>query len=332
MQRRKFLKNAVITGSAVWMARSLQAANLQITGGVGAGKRVGIIGLDSSHSVAFTQMLNAAGSDTRYNGYKVTAAYPYGSRAIESSFQRIAGYTAQVKSMGVTVCDSLDGLLEQVDCVLLETNDGRLHPDQASQVFESRKPVFIDKPLGADLKQVEAVFTSAEKFGSTFFTSSALRYTNAITALRSNGLEKIKGVSTFSPCTVEKSHEDLYWYGIHGVEMLIALMGAGCATVQAAHTENTDFATGIWEDGRVGTFRGMRDGFNTFGGTAFTQAGIIPLDDFQGYEGLLQAITGYFASGKVPVPLQETKEIYAFMSAFQQSRKKGGKPVKLHRF
>lgn len=332
MQRRKFLKNAVITGSAVWMARNLQAASLQLPGCVGTGKRVGIVGLDSSHSVAFTHMLNAADSGTRYNGYKVTAAYPYGSRAIESSFQRIPGYTEQVKSMGVAVCASLDELLGQVDCVLLETNDGRLHPEQASQVFQRHLPVFIDKPLGADLKQVEAVFAAAEKQGSTFFTSSALRYTRAINALRRDGLDKIKGASTFSPCTVEKSHEDLYWYGIHGVEMLIALMGTGCTTVQASHTENTDFALGTWEDGRIGTFRGVRDGFNAFGGTAFTQTGIIPLDDFQGYEGLVQAITGYFASGQVPVPLQETKEIYAFMSAFQQSRKNGGKPVKLHRF
>lgn len=298
-----------------------------------SGKRIGIIGLDTSHSVEFTRVLNTTPADSSYNGYRVTAAYPYGSRSIASSYNRIPGYIDKVKGYGVVICTSLYELLEQVDCILLETNDGHLHPEQAQKVFQLHKPVFIDKPLGANLAQVEQVFKASAQYNSSFFTSSALRFTSAIAKIREDKEGgKVLGASTFSPCTIEPTHEDLYWYGIHGVEMLFAVMGPGCKTVQATHTADAEVATGVWDDGRIGTFRGMRSGVNAFGGIVFSEKRNIVLGDYEGYEGLLKAIICYFESGQSPVPVQETKEIYAFMSAFQKSKRQGGKSVQLHQF
>ena len=53
--------------------------------------RVGIIGLDTSHSLAFTQLLNAPEPAADLAGFRVVAAYPYGSRTIESSVSRRPG-------------------------------------------------------------------------------------------------------------------------------------------------------------------------------------------------------------------------------------------------
>ena len=53
--------------------------------GVVQGLRVGIIGLDTSHSVAFTKSLNNAQSTSEFLGYRVVAAYPQGSLDIKSS-------------------------------------------------------------------------------------------------------------------------------------------------------------------------------------------------------------------------------------------------------
>jgi hypothetical protein len=352
MQRRSFLKNAVLLGSSVALVtrgngnplgEPLDAAPRPAAHPL-PGKRIGIIGLDTSHSVEFTKVLNSASADGPYKGYRVTAAYPYGSLNIASSYNRIPGYIEKVKACQVAICSSLDELLDQVDCVLLETNDGHLRPEQATKVFQSRKPVFIDKPLGANLKEVEQVYKAAAQYDASFFTSSALRYTTPIMQIRAAASTpatptpaapnpgKVLGASCFSPCTIEPTHEDLYWYGIHGVEMLFAVMGPGCKTVQAAHTADTDMAVGIWEDGRIGTFRGTRTGVNAFGGIVFGEQHNIILGDYEGYEGLLKAIIDYFASGQVPVPIQETREIYAFMSAFQKSRQHHGKPIPLEHF
>ena len=101
------------------------------------------------HSEAFTRVLNTA-ADNIYNGYRLTAAYLYSSKTIAGSYNRIPGYIEKVKSNNMAI----DELLKQVDCVLPETNDGRLHPEQAAIVFQTHKPVFIDKPIGANLKEV----------------------------------------------------------------------------------------------------------------------------------------------------------------------------------
>ena len=60
-----------------------------------------------------------------FKGFKAVAAYPMGSDQIESSVQRIAGYTEDVKKLGVEIAGSIGELLSKVDFVLLETNDGR---------------------------------------------------------------------------------------------------------------------------------------------------------------------------------------------------------------
>ena len=332
MQRRSFLKNAVVLGSSAYFGSRAMAwpgSGLPVSA---TGKKIGIIGLDTSHSEAFTRVLNTA-ADNIYNGYRVTAAYPYGSKTIASSYNRIPGYIEKVKSHNVAICSSIDELLKQVDCVLLETNDGHLHPEQAAIVFQTHKPVFIDKPIGANLKEVAQVYEAAAKHGSSFFSSSSLRYTSAITKSKEDAtFGKIIGATTFSPCTIEPTHEDLYWYGIHGVEMLFAVMGAGCKRVQATHATDVCVATGIWEDGRIGSFRGTRTGVNAFGGQVFGEKRNLVLSDYEGYDGLLKAIIQYFETGEVPVPVQETKEIYAFMSAYQKSKRLRGKAVTLQRF
>ena len=63
--------------------------------------RVGVIGLDTSHSEAFIRLLNAADPEPQYAGFKVVAAYPYGSKTIESSVKRIPEYTEGAKKNGV---------------------------------------------------------------------------------------------------------------------------------------------------------------------------------------------------------------------------------------
>lgn len=54
--------------------------------------RIGIIGLDTSHSTAFTELINSGSDETFSKGFRIVAAYPYGSKTIQSSYERIPGY------------------------------------------------------------------------------------------------------------------------------------------------------------------------------------------------------------------------------------------------
>ncbi len=321
--RRSFIRNSTLAGLALGVPGSIFA-----TAGLQDKKRVGIIGLDTSHSVAFTKFLNGPSAGAEYFGYKVVAAYAWGSKTIKTSYERIPEYTEQVKSFGVEIVDSIADLLKKVDVVLLETNDGRPHLEQALQVFKAGKPVFIDKPVAASLSDVKAIYAAAEKSKVPVFSSSSLRYTKGmIDMLENDKAGKVIGADCFSPMNTEPSHPDLFWYGIHGVEYLYAAMGAGCKQVTRMFSEGNDVTVGLWNDGRVGTFRGIKTGKQEYGGTVFGEKGVVELGTYTGYEMLLKEICKFFNSGIAPVTPKETLEIYAFMEAADLSKKRGGAPV-----
>lgn len=294
------------------------------------GKRVGIIGLDTSHSVAFTKAMNAPEADTKLKGYKVVAAYPYGSKTIESSAKRIPGYVEEVKNFGVMITDSIAALLEQVDVVLLETNDGRLHLEQVLPVFKAEKRVFIDKPIAASLADTKAIFAAARQYNVPTFSSSSLRYIENIPNLASGkAIGAITGVDAFAPATLESTHPDLFWYGIHGVELLYALLGTGCNEVRRVYGEGTDIVVGTWSDGRVGIFRGIRQGKGGFGGMAYGTDGQQALGTYGGYLPLLYRVVEFFDTGSVPVSPEETTELVAFMEAADESKRRSGAAVSI---
>lgn len=321
LNRRKFIGSAIAGGMAISMMDFL-SANAQSADA----KRIGIIGLDTSHSTAFTKALNSTNPDPVYDGYRVVAAYPHGSKDIESSVKRIPAYTEEVKNLGVEIVGSIKELLTKVDVVMLETNDGRLHLEQALEVFKAGKRMFIDKPVAASLSDTIAIYQAAKKYKTPIFSASSLRYIKGIESIDKT---KVLGADTYSPATLEKTHPDFFWYGIHGVETLYTVMGTGCKSVTRVSTPDTDIVVGIWADGRTGTFRGTRTGKHDYGGTVFTQDGNKILGPYAGYEPLLVDIIKYFKTGEVPVTPEETLEIFTFMEAADESKRQGGTNVTL---
>jgi len=294
-----------------------------------AGKRIGIIGLDAYHAAQFTKVLNSPEHAAELKGYRVTAAYPQGSKLLEKRIQKIPEYTKVVQDLGVKVIHDMDELLEQVDAVMLCSNDARVHLEQAMPVIGRRKKLFIDKPFATDLAESIQIFDAAEKHHTPVFTSSALRFIKSIQDLEPATAGKVLGAHTFSPCSIEPYLADLLWYGIHGIEMLFSVMGTGCKSVQRTHTESFDAVTGVWDDDRIGTFRGFRKGGSGFGGTVFAEKSIVSLGDFEGYKPLVKAMVDFFESGTSPVSRRETLEIIAFIMAADESKKQGGSAVPL---
>jgi predicted dehydrogenase len=328
MNRKTFLQQSTGTALALISGSSL-LPEVRRVATVEKGKRVGIIGLDTSHSIAFTKLLNNSTAGNRYHGYKVVAAHPFGSKDLELSRTRIPLMTEEIKAMGVQIAPSIQELLQEVDVVLLESNDGRIHKEQALEVFRAGKPVFIDKPLAASLKDAIAIFAVAESYNVPVFSSSALRYSSTIHDIQTGKYGKVTGADTFSPALLEPTHPDLFWYGIHGVESLYALMGMGCVTVQRQFTKEMDLVTATWKDGRIGIFRGLRTGKTDYGGTCYCEKGVVSLGTFTGYEALLQQITTFFNTGISPVAKKETLELICFLEAAEKSKHRGGKTVRL---
>lgn len=287
--------------------------------------KVGIIGLDTSHSIAFAEALNAKEPEPTLVNCRVVAAYPHGSKDIKSSVERIPGYTEKIKALGVEVVDSIDELLKRCDCVLLETNDGRPHLEQLIPCLKAGKRTFVDKPVAGSYDDAVKMFALSKETKVPFFTSSALRFSKTNQAARAGEYGKIKSAWATSPASVEATHPLLYWYGIHGVESLFTVMGPGCEKVTCEKVDGKIVARGVWSDGRVGEFR---EG-SGYVGKVTTDKGEFDVGSFDGYKPLVVEIVKFFRTGEVPVSPEESLEIYAFMSAAEESLKSGGKEVGL---
>lgn len=291
--------------------------------------RVGIIGLDTSHVTAFTSVLNKPDASGDLAGVKVVAAFPGGSPDIPASHDRLEGFTHELRDKyGVEIVDSVEALLKKVDAVLLESVDGRPHLQQAKPVIAAKKPLFIDKPVAGSLADAIEIFRLAHENDVPCFSSSSLRFSPGIAGMKHNPeVGDVLGCDAYSPCALEPHHPDLFWYGIHGVEALFTIMGPGCATVTRVQTHNGELVTGVWRDGRIGTYRGLRSGKQDYGAMVFGSKANRPSGGYGGYEPLLVEIARFFKSGKPPVSADETIEIMAFMEAADESKRQGGRPV-----
>ena len=290
--------------------------------------RIGLIGLDTSHVIAFTKLINDPDKDF---GCRVVAGYPGGSPDVEVSANRVEKFTRQLREeFGLTIVDSIPELCHLVDGVLLESVDGRPHLKQVRPVIDAKKPVFIDKPMAGSLADVLEIFQLAKENNVPCWSSSSLRFGPGIIGMRTHEkVGKVLGCVAFSPCSLEPHHPDLYWYGVHGVEILFTIMGTGCTSVQRTQTDDYELVVGVWEDGRVGTYRGLRSGKRDYGALVFGTKGIMRSGSYEGYGYLVEEIVKFFKTEEVPVPAEETIEIFAFMTAADASKVKGGVPIAL---
>jgi len=131
---------------------------------------------------------------------------------------------------------------------------------------------------------------------------------------------------TYGPCEIEKHHPDLFWYGVHGVEAMFTVLGPGCETVQRGTTTDGKIEViGAWKNGAKGIYREDKK----FHGLAKGEKGEVSAGSFDGYVPLVVEIMKFFKTGVAPISPEETIEIFAFMETADESKAKGGSPVKM---
>lgn len=310
--------------------------------------RLGLVGLDTSHCVAFARALNDSADPAHVAGGRIVAAVKTFSADLPASLARVEGYTATMENdFGVRLVPSIEQLCAEVDAVLMTSLDGRAHLGLARQVFAQKKLLFIDKPLAASLRDVIEIFRLAREAGVPVFSSSAYRFYESMAALQRAEVGEVRAAISYGPAYLGEHHPDLFHYGIHPAEALFAVMGCGCETVVRTHSADSDVVTGTWRGGKVGVLHGLRTKaipykvtvFGSMGfaeqqptGARFSVFGAIDSPTAPGgdsYAGLLREIVTFFQTGVPPVSEEETTELFAFMEAADESKRRGGQPVRL---
>jgi predicted dehydrogenase len=262
-------------------------------------------------------------------GGQVVAAYKGGSPDVESSATRVDKFADELRTKWkVRFFTSIPELCRNVDAVLLESVDGRVHLAQVRAVIAAHKPVFIDKPLASTLEDAREIDNLARTAGVPWFSASSLRFGEIAETMK---FADATGVETWGPGPLEPHHQlELSWYAIHPIELLYSLMGPGCEEVSRTYTPDADVIVGRWKDGRIGTVRALRP-YSDYGAVVFRPKQIVesPSRPADSYRALLVEVMKFFETGQPPVPNQETLEIFAFMDAAQRSKDEGGRPMRL---
>ena len=289
--------------------------------------RAGIIGTDTSHVPQFVKIFHAH-PEWRI---RIVAAFKGGSPDLPLSATRLEGFAKTIQADGVEIVDTIEALIQKVDVVLLTSVDGRPHLAQVTPVFKAGKRVFIDKPLAASLADARAIVALSNQTRTPFFSASSVRFHEQIPGLRDRpGIGRIKTVETTYLLQTIDFHPELFYYGIHGVEALYAVMGPGCVELSRKVDGATDVTTCKWKDGRVGVYRALpkADPAQPLV-TIVGENGTARTTGAAGNEGIVRAIAEFFHTGRTPVDTAQTLEVFEFMTAAQLSKERGGAYVKL---
>ena len=319
---------ATMMGAAVTLAALLTPQSTPSPSWATKPLRAGIIGTDTSHVPAFTKAFRD------HPEWKITvvAAYKGGSPDFPVSANRVEGFARTIRDeYGVELVDSIEALLAKVDVVLLESVDGRPHLAQATPVLKAGKRMFIDKPLAASFEDAKRIAQLARESGTPIFSTSSVRFHPDIPRVRTDkSIGEVTRVQANYTLNIVPFHPDLFYYGIHGVEALYAVMGSGCERLTRKVAPDSDVTTCVWKDGRTGVYNALlkseaKQPVLVLTGSKGTTSTGTPGN----YDGLIAEIAQFFHTGKPPVDLAETLEIMQFMTAAQISKEKGGAEIRL---
>lgn len=287
--------------------------------------KIGIIGLDTSHVVAFTKLLNDTNERYHVRGGKVVVAFSGGSPDFELSMSRVEGFTKELRdNFDVKIMDSIEEVANESDAILVESVDGAVHHEQLRKLVAFKKPIFIDKPFCLSSKVAIEMIQLAMRNQTPIMSTSALRYAESLTnILRNTDRGRVIGADCFGPMELLDKQQGYFWYGIHMIEMLFAILGQGAKSVTTIADKEHDVITGVWTDGRIGTVRGNRKGNTQFGALIHFEHGTEYVDfnvkQKPYYASLLEQIMDFFHDGISRVPLSETSEVIRFVEAANES-------------
>jgi hypothetical protein len=262
-------------------------------------------------------MLNDQSDPHHLPGAQVVKAWPGGSPDFELSWSRVEQFTEEVRQLGVQICDSIEEAATDCDAILLESADGRVHLEQFRKLIPFGKPVFIDKPLTCSLPEAEELISLAMRRHIPIMSSSSLRFLDGLPELVEQNRHAITGVELRGPLFFEETQPGYFWYGIHTLEMLFAILGPDFKSVRVKPTENADHLHAVWQNGIPAHLELIKDNI-PFSGILICGEKRIPLPSSDKvnepfYCSLLREVLHFFRTGTAPVPPAETLALIQFI-------------------
>lgn len=200
---------------------------------------------------------------------------------------------------GAEQCQTIEELCEKSDfIVILAPSNPEKHLEYAQKVFPYGKRTYIDKPFAPDSKTAQEIFALGEKYGTEFFSSSALRYATELDA-------------TDAPnyMTTTGGGSNLPEYIIHQAEPIVKKLGCDISSVSAAaHGDQTIFTVNFASGKQAVMIYANPLPFTAYMSDGKGRETYKELNS-PFFDGLISDMLGFFENGSVSFNAEETKAV-----------------------
>ncbi len=219
--------------------------------------RIGIIGTENSHAMAFSKILNLPDEHTGkilYPDARVVAVYGPDKEPAE-----LVAKEAKVDC----IVNSPEELIGKVDAVMLTSRKGSVHYGYAMPLIEKGIPMFIDKPFTIKPEEARALIAAAKKNGVPLTGGSGCKLAydtlllrNTVRDLKAKG-EMITGCINF-PADPDDGNDGFFFYASHLTEMALTVFGYDIRSVMAFEKNKSRVVVCRYDDYDV-TFNYTKD-------------------------------------------------------------------------
>lgn len=228
------------------------------------------------------------------------------------------------------VVDRPENMIGKIDAVIIATDIGSEHVERAKPFLDAGLPIFIDKPLCDNLKDL-AFFRKAVADGAKLCSSSSMRYCKEFVPFQ-NGHVREVGILRLLSINMSK-----YWetYGIHALEAIYPIAGPGFVSVRNTGDDKRNIVHLKHQNDFDVIISCISDLFFDPTITIAGSQGMLQIrtsDSYSGFRTQLVSFINYLRTGVRPFPFAETDELMQLVIAGIESKKRGGTEVFLSEF
>jgi len=282
--------------------------------------RIGIVGSDNSHAIAFSQIANDPNNPNHIPGFEATHLF-----GLDQERNKEVAQSGKIKNI---VSDPRE-MVGKIDIAFIEFRHGGLHLEYAKPFIESGTPIFVDKPLAANTADARKLIQLAREKNVPMTSFSTLRFTSMVQELK----ELFKAhepvfLSVAGPADPGSEYGGLIFYAIHVAEMFNEVAGHGIREVVAVAKGSNVIST-LVHDKFLGSIRTSPqiDVFTVEGevGKAYVAR---KLGDEPYYRNGMAKIKEMLDGKRWPLTAQDMFEPIAVIKAVEESIS-NGKPAKV---
>jgi predicted dehydrogenase len=286
-------------------------------------KKIALLGCDSTHAEAYGELISLPDSPF-YKDAEIVSLWGTDHQEALKKAKNLG-----IKRVHKNVTEAIQG----VDLILILNRFGEERFELAELALAAGKPVFADKPLTMNMDQAKALVEMYQQKQIPLFSASAFRLAEDTQKFKARlKEEKVIGGVICGPFQCvdlgnDPRLQNIFFYGIHLVEMMQEVFGSGIQSIKTQRSEkHGDSSIITYQSELQVSLHLLKPMVDYYHVTAYTESGPLSYKlDLEGnyYEQTLSRFFQFVDGSEDGVPLGETLEALELLFASESSVHQG---------